>query len=93
MKAHTSMLHIRVDDNIKTQPTEALTAMGLSMSDAVRLFLCRVVVDQAFPLELKVPNAQTRMAMDESRSMMAMRHARFATSDALFADLEKNSIQ
>ena len=93
MKAHTSMLHIRVDDNIKAQATEALTAMGLSMSDAVRLFLCRVVVDQAFPLELKVPNAQTRVAMDESRSMMAMRHARFATSDALFADLEKNSIQ
>ena len=93
MKAHTSMLHIRVDDNIKAQATEDLTAMGLSMSDAVRLFLCRVVVDQTFPLELKVPNAQTRVAMDESRSMMAMRHARFATSDALFADLEKNSIQ
>jgi DNA-damage-inducible protein J len=93
MTAHTSMLHIRVDDNIKAQATEALTAMGLSMSDAVRLFLCRVVVDQAFPLELKVPNAQTRAAMDESRSMMATRHARFATSDALFADIEKNSVQ
>ena len=93
MTGHTSMLHIRVDDNIKARATEALAAMGLSMSDAVRLFLCRVVVDQAFPLELKVPNAQTRAAMDESRSMMAMRQARFATSDALFADLEKNTVQ
>jgi DNA-damage-inducible protein J len=93
MTTHTSMLHIRVDDDIKAQATEALTAMGLSMSDAVRLFLRRVVVDQAFPLELKVPNAQTRAAMDESRAMMATRRARFATSDALFADLEKNSGQ
>ncbi len=93
MATHTSMLHIRVDDDIKEQATQALTAMGLSMSDAVRLFLRRVVIDQAFPLELKVPNAQTRAAMDESRAMMASRRARFATSDALFADLEKNSGQ
>lgn len=93
MATHTSMLHIRVDDDIKEQATEALTAMGLSMSDAVRLFLRRVVIDQAFPLELKVPNSQTRAAMDESRTMMVSRRARFATSDALFADLEKNSGQ
>ncbi len=93
MATHTSMLHIRVDDDIKEQATEALTAMGLSMSDAVRLFLRRVVIDQAFPLELKVPNAQTLAAMDESRAMMASRRTRFANSDALFADLEKNSGQ
>ena len=91
MAAHTSMLHIRVDDDIKEQATEALTAMGLSVSDAVRLFLRRVVVDQAFPLELKVPNAESRSAMEESRVMMAKRRARFASADALFADLEKAS--
>ena len=91
MTAQTSMLHIRVDDDIKEQATQALTAMGLSMSDAVRLFLRRVVIDKAFPLELKVPNAETLTAMDESRAMMAKRRTLFASSDALFADLEKNS--
>ena len=90
MPAQTSMLHIRVDDDIKEQATTALTAMGLSVSDAVRLFLRRVVVDQAFPIELKVPNADTLAAMEESRAMMAARRARFATADELFADLEKN---
>ena len=39
---------------------QALNTMGLSVSDAVRLFLRRVVIDQAFPLELKVPNSETR---------------------------------
>ena len=87
------MLHIRVDDDIKAQATEALTSMGLSVSDAVRLFLRRVVIDQAFPLELKVPNSETRAAMEESRAMMAKRRARFATADELLADLEKNSGQ
>ncbi|TXT36492.1 MAG: DNA-damage-inducible protein J [Comamonadaceae bacterium] len=87
------MLHIRVEDDIKEQATQALTAMGLSVSDAVRLFLRRVVIDQAFPLELKVPNAETRAAMEESRAMMEARRTRFASADELFADLEKNSSQ
>ena len=87
--AQSSMLHIRVDDETKTQATEALAAMGLSMSDAVRIFLKRVVSDQAFPLELKVPNAETRAAMEEARAMMKARQARFESADALFDDLEK----
>ena len=87
--AHSSMLHIRVDDEVKTQATEALAAMGLSMSDAVRIFLKRVVNDQAFPLELKVPNAETRAAMEEARAMMKARQARFESTDALFDALER----
>ena len=91
MSSSTSMLHVRVDDEIKTQATEALAAIGMSVSDAVRLFLHRVVAEQAFPLELKVPNAETREAMKESRAMMASRRNRFATADALFDALEKNA--
>lgn len=87
--AQSSMLHIRVDDEVKAQATEALEAMGLSVSDAVRLFLRRVVIDQAFPLELKVPNAATQAAMAESRRMLKARQARFNTADALFDELEK----
>lgn len=87
--SHSSMLHVRVDDDVKTQASAALASMGLSVSDAVRIFLKRVVNDQAFPLELKVPNAQTRAAMEESRAMMKARRARFATAEALFDDLEK----
>jgi DNA-damage-inducible protein J len=87
--AHTSMLHVRVDDDVKAQATEALAAMGLTVSDAVRILLKRVVNDQAFPLELKVPNAQTRAAIAESRAMMTTRTARFETAQALFDDLDK----
>ena len=86
--AQSSMLHIRVDDETKIQATEALAAMGLSMSDAVRIFLKRVVNDQAFPLELKVPNAETRAAMEEARAMMKARQARFESADALLDALE-----
>jgi DNA-damage-inducible protein J len=87
--AHSTMLHVRVDDEIKAQATEALASMGLSVSDAVRILLKRVISDQAFPLELKVPNAETRAAMEEARAMIKARAARFASADVLIDDLEK----
>jgi len=85
---HSTMLHVRVDNEIKTQASEALAAMGLTVSDAVRILLKRVVNDQAFPLELKVPNAKTREAMDEARAMMQARPVRFDSGNALIDDLE-----
>jgi DNA-damage-inducible protein J len=93
MNARTSMLHVRVDDDTKEQATAALDAMGLSVSDAVRIFLKRVVADQAFPLELKVPNAVTRAAMAEADEMIAEGKARFKNADQLMADLEKGGGQ
>jgi len=47
--AATSMVHIRVDEQVKTQATKVLTAMGLSVSDAVRIFLTRVAVEKRLP--------------------------------------------
>ena len=87
--AQSTMLHVRVDEEIKTQAGEALAAMGLSVSDAVRILLKRVVNDQAFPLELKVPNAQTRLAMEEARAMTKSGTTRFDSADALIDDLKK----
>ncbi len=91
--AHSTMLHVRVDNEIKAQASETLAAMGLSVSDAVRILLKRVVNDQAFPLELKIPNAQTRAAIEEARGIMNGRAARFDSADALIDDLEKTREQ
>ena len=88
MNAHSSMLHVRLDNELKAKATEALTAMGLSASDAVRLLFHRIAVDQAFPLELKVPNAETSAAIEEARAMIAQRRARFTDPDAMFAELD-----
>ena len=89
MKARSSMLHVRMDAEMKRKATAALAAMGLTASEAVRLFFHRIAVDQAFPLELKVPNAQTREAMAESEEMMRQGTARFASADEMFAELEE----
>lgn len=89
----TAMVHVRVNEQLKVQATEVLSAMGLSVSDAVRVFLTRVVADQGLPFALQVPNAETREAMVESRAMMAAHQARFETADTLFGALEKNGGQ
>src|SRR5579883_3081470 len=52
MAAQTSMLHIRVDDQLKAAATEKLANLGLTVSDAVRILLTRVAKDGALPAGL-----------------------------------------
>ena len=84
----TTMVHVRVDEHIKTQAAETLAGIGLTVSDAVRVFLTRVVADQQLPFALKTPNAATRTAMREARNLS---NARFATAKALIRDLEEGT--
>lgn len=85
----SSMLHIRMDDELKAEGNKALEAMGLTASEAVRLLYHRIVADQAFPLELKVPNAATRAAMEEAEVILGKREARYGDAGAMIEDLEK----
>ena len=89
--ASSSMLHVRIDDSLKRNALQTLEAMGLSASDAVRLLFHRIVADQAFPLELKVPNAETRAAMEESDDILRSGRLRFGNAEELFADLDANT--
>ena len=50
MAVQTSMLHIRVDDDLKEQAAQVLAAIGLTVSDAVQLFLRRVVIELPAPV-------------------------------------------
>ncbi len=87
----TTMVHVRVDENIKTQAAETFALMGLSISDAVRVFLTRVVADKQMPFDLKVPNKVTRGAMAEAEDIVKTRKARFKSAKELFHALEKET--
>ena len=87
--SETSMLHVRMDDKLKAEGMEALESMGLTAADAVRLLFHRIVAEQGLPLELKVPNAETRAAMEEARAIARKGRSRFASADELFVSLEK----
>lgn len=85
--ANTTMLHIRLDEDLKARGNAALEAIGLSAADAVRILYHRIVADQAFPLELKVPNAETRAAMAEIEAMRKSGKEGFQSAEALFESL------
>ena len=54
MAGQTSMLHVRVDDALKTQAAEVLAGVGLTVSDAVRILLTRVTKEGGLPAGLTV---------------------------------------
>lgn len=94
MAANTTMLHVRLDQHLKEQAAQTLSSMGLSLSDAVRVFLTRVVADRELPFTLQAPNAVSRAAMAEAHDIIQGHRARFADADALLKDLdEKTGVQ
>lgn len=75
MASHTSMLHIRVDDQPKAQAAKALVEVGLTLSDAVRILLTRVAREGGLPAGLATDpeaydvsfRAKVREALDDDR--------------------------
>ena len=80
----TTMVHVRVDGQVKAQAAETLATMGLSVSDAVRMMLVRVASDKAMPFDINMPNAETISAM---RELDEGREKSFNSIEALMADL------
>ena len=82
--AKNPIVQARIDGKIKEEATAVLAAMGLTMSDAIRLLLTRIAREKALPFEPLVPNDETIAAMREAR---AGRTAKFESAEALMADL------
>lgn len=65
----TTDVRCRIDEDLKRQATEVLSACGLSLSDAMRLFLRQVVSTQGLPFEVRVPSEKTARAMVQAREI------------------------
>ena len=74
----------RIDTATKEQAASALEAMGLSISDAIRLLMLRIADEHRLPFEIKAPSASSRQALAEIK---AGKVKRFANVQDLMADL------
>jgi DNA-damage-inducible protein J len=63
MPKTTSILHVRMNRDVKDRAMTALAATGLTATEAVHLLFHRIIVDPAFPLELRV--AATEVGHDD----------------------------
>ena len=79
------LVQARIDGAIKEEATAVLAAMGLTVSDAVRLLLTRVAREKALPFAPLVPNAVTIEAMKEARRQGNL--PQFASVEDLLDDL------
>ena len=62
-----SLVQTRINSEIKEEASIVLQAIGLTVSDAVRLMLTRVAREKALPFEPLIPNEVTIAAMKEAR--------------------------
>ena len=80
-----TFVRARINSDVKARATEALQAMGLSVSDAIRLLLMRVADEKRLPFAIQVPNTTTVNAMKE---LEAGKGKRFGGTEDLFEDLD-----
>ena len=79
------VVRARIDADTKERAADALEAMGLSISDAIRLLMLRIADERRLPFEVKVPNATTRKAIEE---LEAGKGKRANTIEELKAELD-----
>jgi len=74
----------RIDTHTKERAAIALEAMGMTISDAIRLMMLRIADEHRLPFDVKVPNATTKKAIAE---LEAGKGKAFTSVDDLMADL------
>lgn len=84
MNTADTYVRARIDSITKERASEALSAMGLSVSDAIRMLMLRIADEHRLPFEIKVPNATTRQAIAELESGKGKQ---FSGIDDLMEDL------
>lgn len=62
----TEVVRARISPQLKHNAEQVLNEIGMSMTEAIRLFLTQIALRQEFPLELKIPNQTTLQAIAAS---------------------------
>lgn len=68
--AKTDTLHIRVEPSVKQKAEKTLNDLGLSITDAINVFLNQVILNDGIPFEIKKPkyNKETIQAIEDTKN-------------------------
>jgi len=88
--AKTATLNIRTDPIVKSQAEQIYRSFGITLTDAVNIFLRKSVMEGGLPFDMRQPNAATVAAMRETEDILAGRvqARRYASAKELFDDLD-----
>ena len=89
--AKTATINIRIEPEIKADVEKLFSSFGITVSDAVNIFLRKSLMEGGLPFDVKQPryNAETEAAMQEARNIAAgkITAKRYANAKELFEDL------
>ena len=90
--AKTANINLRIEPNIKAQADAVFSSLGISVTDAINVFLHAAILEGGFPFQPKQPryNRETLMAMQEAKDIMAGKIAakRYNSFNDLLADID-----
>ena len=88
--AKTDTLHIRVDPSVKEKAEKTLKDLGLSITDAINVFLNQVILNDGIPFEIKKPrfNKETIQAIEDTKNGKNLSKT-FDSVDEMFEELDK----
>ena len=84
----SAVVRARIDEGLKAQASKVLASCGLELSDAIRLYLQQVVLQEGIPFSI---GAQGRVHHVPAQRLWEMKHAAQARdhASAASADLSK----
>ncbi len=88
--AKTASLNIRIDPETKAGAEELFGTFGITVTDAVNMFLRQSLMVGGLPFALKQPryNAETEAAIRECDEMLANgNYKRYSSTKEMFADI------
>ncbi|WP_430398104.1 type II toxin-antitoxin system RelB/DinJ family antitoxin [Ferrovibrio sp.] len=74
----TAMIRARMEPDLKDEAEAVLAQVGLSPTEAIRLFYRQVTLRQGLPFEVRVPNAATRQAIKQARGAKKLKRFKSA---------------
>ena len=91
--AKTAHITIRIDPETKTSAEQLFSTFGITITDAISIFLHKSIMEGGIPFEVKQPrfNAETEEAIEEARRIIAgeIPAKRYSSVHDLFNELDK----
>jgi DNA-damage-inducible protein J len=78
----TAVIHSRIQPEIKEQAEGILQRLGLSPTEAIRMFYTQITLRNGLPFDVAIPNDVTIKALEESRDGRNLE--RFDSTEKLF---------
>ncbi|MBS6196513.1 MAG: type II toxin-antitoxin system RelB/DinJ family antitoxin [Clostridiales bacterium] len=91
--AKTANINVRIDPETKSSAEKLFSSFGITITDAINIFLRKSIMEGGLPFEVKQPryHAETEAAIHEARAIMngQISAKRYASAEALFSELDE----